>query len=82
MTTRRDDERFDSSTGRAAALDRWAREPDRVAATAGARAAFLARFERIVDPDRQLPADEREARARRAMRAYMIRLARKRRRAS
>jgi hypothetical protein len=45
-----DGSRFDSATGRAAALARWAYEPDPAAATAPATAGFLARFEREVDP--------------------------------
>jgi hypothetical protein len=60
---------------RAAALDRWASVPDTAAATSPARAAFLARFERQVDPEGLLPPDERRTRAARALRAHMIRLA-------
>lgn len=62
---------------RAAALDRWARVPDPLAATAPGRAAFLARFDNEVDPDRTLDPAERHVRATRAMRAHMIRLAEK-----
>lgn len=43
--------------------------------TAPARRGFLARFEREVDPHSQLDPAERTLRARRAMRAYMLRLA-------
>ena len=43
--------------------------------TARARTAFLARFEREVDPDGVLPPDERARRADHARRAYMTRLA-------
>lgn len=68
---------FDSTQGTVAALTRWATEADPVAATQKARAGFLARFERQVDPDGTMPADEREKRARRLMRAHMIQLARK-----
>jgi hypothetical protein len=75
-----DPTRFDTSTGRAAALSRWAMEPDRTAATRKARAAFLRRFERLVDPDGVMPDHERHERAEQLMRAHMIRLARKRRR--
>jgi hypothetical protein len=60
---------------RAAALDRWASVSDGAAATSPARAAFLARFERQVDPDGVLSPDERRTRAARALRAHMIRLA-------
>jgi hypothetical protein len=70
-------ERYDSDTGRAAALRRWAFTDDPVEATAKLRAGFLARFEREVDPDNQLAPDEREKRARRLMRAHMIDLARR-----
>jgi len=44
--------------------------------TARARAAFLAGFERQVDPDGILPADERRRRAAHARAAYFARLAR------
>ena len=43
--------------------------------TAKARAAFLARFEREVDPGLVLPDDERRRRAWPARRAYFARLA-------
>ncbi len=48
-------------TAQIAAHVRWARTPDRTAATAPARAAFDARFEREVDPERVLPSAERAA---------------------
>ena len=43
--------------------------------TAKARAAFLERFEREVDPDGKLPPEERARRAEAARKAYMARLA-------
>jgi hypothetical protein len=43
--------------------------------TAPARAAFLARFEREVDPQGKLPEAERKRRAEHARRAYMVSLA-------
>jgi hypothetical protein len=43
--------------------------------TVKARAAFLARFEREVDPDGALPIDERRRRATHALHAHMTRLA-------
>lgn len=43
--------------------------------TAPARAAFLARFEDQVDPDRVLPEFERRRRAEHAKKAYFARLA-------
>lgn len=69
---------YDSNSGRSAALRRWAFEPDPQAATAKARAGFLARFERQVDPDGTMPVEERQRRAEQLMRAHMIDLARKR----
>jgi hypothetical protein len=44
--------------------------------TAAAHQSFLARFEREVDPDSSLPQDERARRARAALQAHMLRLAR------
>jgi len=69
--------RYDSETARIAAYTRWAHEDDPQAATRPAREAFLARFERQVDPESRLTPAERETRARRAMKAHMIALARK-----
>ena len=43
--------------------------------TARARAAFLSRFEREVDPDGVLQPDERARRAEHAKKAYFLRLA-------
>lgn len=60
---------------RIANFDRWSRVDDRKAATAPARKGFMARFEKQVDPDSTLPADERARRADLAMRAHMTRLA-------
>jgi hypothetical protein len=48
--------------------------PDRAARTAPARAAFLARFEREVDPDGTLDPAERERRATEARTAHFARL--------
>lgn len=70
---------FTNDTGREAALRKWARI-DTTAGTRAARAGFMARFEREVDPDNILRPDERAKRADRAMRAHMISLARKARR--
>ncbi len=60
---------------RVAALERWAQEPDPVAATQAARQAFLGRFETEVDPDGTLEPTERERRAHLARRAFFARLA-------
>ncbi|MGH2427340.1 MAG: hypothetical protein ACRDGV_00435, partial [Candidatus Limnocylindria bacterium] len=49
---------------------------DSRALTANARAAFLAGFERAVDPDGLLPADERRRRAAHLRAAHFARLAR------
>ncbi|HUQ63092.1 MAG TPA: hypothetical protein VM121_05020 [Acidimicrobiales bacterium] len=48
---------------------------DPVETTAAARSAFLARFERQVDPNNQLPAAERRRRADAARKAHFIKLA-------
>jgi hypothetical protein len=62
---------------RIAAEISWARTYDRSARTRPAREAFLKRFEREVDPDNKLPADERHRRAEHAKRAYMLQLAKR-----
>ncbi|MEX0666328.1 MAG: hypothetical protein WD598_16360 [Acidimicrobiia bacterium] len=59
---------------RAAAHSRWARQ-DPKAGTAPARAAFLERFDNEVDPNRELPPDERARRAQHARKAYFAGLA-------
>lgn len=48
---------------------------DPAAHTAPARAAFLSRFEREVDPDGTLPPADRARRAEHAKKAYFLRLA-------
>jgi len=60
--------------GRIGAYRKWARCPDRTAATAPGTAAFLARFEREVDPDGSLSESERGLRAEAARRAYFSEL--------
>ena len=67
--------KFTRATGSEKANIRWAHEPDRTAATAPARDALEARFEREVDPDGTLPPDERAKRARNARKAYYQALA-------
>ena len=62
---------------RIAAEVSWSRTRDRRARTAPGRDAFLARFEREVDPDGVLPFRERRIRAEHARRAYMLRLAKR-----
>jgi hypothetical protein len=69
-----------AEAAKVAAHTRWAHEPDRRSATAPAVNAFLARFERLVDPDGVLPADERAKRAKNALSAHMIRVRSKRKR--
>ena len=59
---------------RIAAEISWARTSDRSARTRPAREAFLKRFEREVDPEGELPPDERRRRADHALRAHMLRL--------
>jgi hypothetical protein len=60
---------------RAAAHQSWAATSNRTARTANAREAFLAKFEDLVDPNRELPADERARRAMNARKSYFARLA-------
>jgi hypothetical protein len=60
---------------KAAADASWANTSDRAARTAPARQAALARFERQVDPNGELPEDERQRRAASARRSYFRLLA-------
>lgn len=69
-----------SDAASVAANTRWAFEPDRRAATAAATAGFRAKFEKQVDPDGVLPAEERAKRADNLMRAHMARIRARRRR--
>jgi hypothetical protein len=62
---------------RIAAEISWSRTYDRSARTRPAREAFMRRFEREVDPDGKLPPDQRRRLADHAMRAYMLRLAKR-----
>jgi hypothetical protein len=57
------------------AHEKWAREPDRPAATAKARAAFLAKLETQVDPAGVLPPAERRRRAEHLRKAHLARMA-------
>jgi hypothetical protein len=63
-------------SGRIGGLRTHARH-DSVKHLAPARRAFLARFEKLVDPDGVLPAAERHKRAQRERRAFMLELAAK-----
>jgi hypothetical protein len=63
------------SIARLAAHARWAKEPDRSAATQAARDGLARKFEDQVDPDRVLTAEERAMRAESARRAHFQRLA-------
>jgi hypothetical protein len=58
----------------------WANTADRSARTAPARQAFHARFERQVDPNGVLPAEERAERVKHAIKAHMLQLAERSRR--
>lgn len=69
-----------SRRARIAAHASWARTSDRTARTAAGTTAFLARFERQVDPDGVLPAEVRAEMARHARTAYMLQLAERSRR--
>jgi hypothetical protein len=55
----------------------WSRTVDRSARTRPARQAFMKRFEKEVDPDGELPPGERRRRTEHALRAYMLRLAKR-----
>lgn len=61
---------------RVAVLTRWAQE-DPGPATAKARQGFAERFEREVDPEGKLSEIERRRRAKAALRAHMLRLAKR-----
>lgn len=67
-----------SARAREAALTRHA-FGDTKNATAAARAGFLERFRREVDPEGKLDRAERDRRANRLLRAYMSKLSRRRR---
>ena len=58
-----------------ASNESWARTENRTARTHNGRQAFLARFEREVDPDGVLLPAERAKRAENACKAYFQRLA-------
>ncbi|SFQ20140.1 hypothetical protein [Actinomadura madurae] len=62
---------------RIAVLVSWSKTRDRKQRTKPGRDAFLARFEREVDPEGVLPLEERRRRAELAKRAYMLRLAKR-----
>ena len=62
-------------TRRIAALERWAREPNRTAATAPARDGFTRKLEHQADPEQVLPPHERARRAEQLRQAHMERMA-------
>ncbi|WP_411815849.1 hypothetical protein [Gordonia sp. SND2] len=64
-----------STRARIAANERWSKVHNRSEATSAARAAFEAKFEREVDPDRCLSPAERAKRVANARAAYFARLA-------
>lgn len=64
-----------SLRARMAAHQSWANTADPSARTARARAAFNDRFERQVDPDDELPLEERARRAAHARKSYYLSLA-------
>jgi len=66
-----------SLRARQAALTRWAKTPDRAAATAAARAAQDTERERQVDPDGTLPPEERARRAEQLRLAQLADMARR-----
>jgi len=63
-----------SLNARYASHDLHAQVADESAHTAPARAAFMGRFEREVDPDGVLSPEDRERRARHARKAYFLKL--------
>ena len=69
------DRTFSRTSARAAAYRSWAMTEDPSARTAPARAAFLHRFERLVDPDGRLSEPERRRRAEAAKKAHFLALA-------
>lgn len=58
-----------------AAHEKWAKTPDRAKATAPARAALAAKWEREVDPDGTMKPADRAKAAENARRAFYLRLA-------
>lgn len=63
-----------AARARIAAHTRWAKEPDRVAATAPGRRAAFEKLLDEVDPERQLPEAERLKRAKNAQQAHLERI--------
>jgi hypothetical protein len=63
-----------SQRARIAAHTRWAREPDRLAATAPGRRAAFEKLLDEVDPERKLSAAERLKRAKNAQQAQLERI--------
>lgn len=61
--------------GKLASYESWAKTPDRSARTAPGRAAQLARFEKIVDPDGTMPPTARAQAAEAAKQAHYTRMA-------
>ena len=72
-----DSQQFRTQRGRLGAWTSWARTEDRAARTLPARRAFLDRFDKEVDPDGELPIQERAKRAEWARKGYYQRLAMK-----
>lgn len=72
-----DGPQFRTQRARLGAWTSWARTEDRAARTLPGRRAFLDRFEKEVDPNGELPVQERAKRAEWARKAYYQRLAMK-----
>jgi hypothetical protein len=64
-----------SLRGKLASYESWANTKDRTARTAPGRAAQLARFEKLVDPDGTMPAEARAKAAEAAKQAHYSRMA-------
>jgi len=60
---------------RLASYESWANTQDRTSRTAPARAAQLARFEKLVDPDETMPPAARAKAAAAALKAHYTRMA-------
>lgn len=66
-----------TSQARAGAHKSWSRTEDRTARTAPGTAAFMAKFEKQVDPEGRLAPEVRAAMAEHARKAYFIELSEK-----
>lgn len=75
MSAAKSDAQDRRQIARIGALTSWANTGNRTARTQPARDAFMARFERQVDPEGRLSSTERRKRAESAKQAYFAQLA-------